>query len=77
DPDAIAAAIEAAQKSDRPTFIACKTVIGFGAPNKQGTHKVHGNPLGAEEIAAARKSLNWEAEAFVIPEDVLDARRLA
>ena len=77
DPDAIAAAIEAAQKSDRPTFIACKTVIGFGAPNKQGTHKVHGNPLGAEEIAAARKSLNWEAEAFVIPEDVLDAWRLA
>jgi transketolase len=76
DPDAIAAAIEAAQKSDRPTFIACKTVIGFGAPNKQGTHKVHGNPLGAEEIAAARKHLNWEAEAFAVPEDVLDAWRL-
>ncbi|KQO75677.1 transketolase [Rhizobium sp. Leaf262] len=77
DPEAIANAIEAAHASDRPTFIACKTTIGFGAPNKQGTHKVHGNPLGAEEIAAARKNLNWEAEPFVIPEDVLDAWRLA
>ena len=77
DPDAIAAAIEAAQKSDRPTFIAAKTIIGFGAPNKQGTHKVHGSPLGAEEIAAARLSLNWESEAFVVPADVLDAWRLS
>ncbi|MCM2473381.1 transketolase [Rhizobium sp. CG5] len=77
DQEAIAAAIEEAHKSDRPTFIACKTIIGFGAPNKQGTHKVHGSPLGAEEIAAARKSLNWEAEAFVVPADVLDSWRLA
>jgi transketolase len=77
DQDAIAAAIEAAQKSDRPTFIAAKTIIGFGAPNKQGTHKVHGSPLGAEEIAAARKALNWESDAFVVPADVLDAWRLA
>jgi transketolase len=77
DPEQIAAAIEAAQKSDRPTFIACKTVIGFGAPNKQGTHKVHGSPLGAEEIAATRKALNWEAEAFTVPADVLDAWRTA
>jgi transketolase len=77
DPDQIAAAIEAAQKSDRPTFIACKTTIGFGAPNKQGTHKVHGSPLGAEEIAATRKALNWEAPAFEIPADVLDAWRAA
>ncbi|MCO5731979.1 transketolase [Rhizobium sp. SSA_523] len=76
DPDAIAAAIEQAQSSDRPTFIAAKTVIGFGAPNKQGTHKVHGSPLGAEEIAAARKALNWDAEAFTVPADVLDAWRL-
>jgi transketolase len=75
EPDQISAAIEAAQKSDRPTLIACKTIIGFGAPNKQGTHKVHGTPLGAEEIAATRKALNWEAEAFVIPADVLDAWR--
>ncbi|TDX71740.1 transketolase [Neorhizobium sp. R1-B] len=77
DTDQIAAAIEAAQKSDRPTFIAAKTIIGFGAPNKAGTHKVHGSPLGAEEIAATRKALNWEAEAFVVPADVLDAWRLA
>ncbi|KAB1087883.1 transketolase [Neorhizobium galegae] len=77
DVDQISAAIEAAQKSDRPTFIACKTIIGFGAPNKQGTHKVHGSPLGAEEIAAARHALNWEAEAFTVPADVLDAWRLA
>lgn len=77
DVEQISAAIEAAQKSDRPTFIACKTIIGFGAPNKQGTHKVHGNPLGADEIAAARKHLNWEAEAFSVPADVLDAWRLA
>ncbi|PWE57199.1 transketolase [Metarhizobium album] len=77
DPDAIAAAIEQAQKSDRPTFIACKTTIGFGAPNKAGTHKVHGSPLGAEEIAATRKALNWEAEAFVIPDDVLSDWRAA
>lgn len=77
DQAAISAAIEAAQKSDRPTFIACKTIIGFGAPNKQGSHKVHGSPLGAEEIAAARKALNWEAEAFSVPADVLDAWRKA
>ncbi|MBB3564631.1 transketolase [Sinorhizobium sp. B11] len=77
DQAAIADAIEAAHKSDRPTFIACKTVIGFGAPNKQGTHKVHGNPLGADEIAATRKALNWEYEPFVVPSDVLDAWRAA
>ena len=77
DQAAIAAAIEEAHKSDRPTFIACKTVIGFGAPNKAGSHKVHGSPLGAEEIAATRKALNWEAEPFVIPSDVLDAWRTA
>ena len=77
NPEEIAAAIEAAQKSDRPTFIACKTVIGFGAPNKAGTHKVHGSPLGAEEIAATRKALNWEAEAFTVPADVLEAWRAA
>ncbi|MBB3595541.1 transketolase [Rhizobium sp. BK529] len=77
DQAAIADAIEAAHKSDRPTFIACKTVIGFGAPNKQGTHKVHGNPLGADEIAATRKALNWEYEPFVVPSDILDAWRAA
>ncbi|MFN7101300.1 MAG: transketolase [Pseudorhizobium sp.] len=77
DPDAIAAAIEASHLSEKPTLIACKTIIGFGAPNKQGTHKVHGNPLGAEEIAAARKAAEWDAEAFSVPADVMDAWRLA
>ncbi|MBE0691782.1 MAG: transketolase [Aquamicrobium sp.] len=77
DPEAIATAIEAAQKSDRPTLIAAKTTIGFGAPTKAGSSKVHGSPLGAEELAGARKALGWEAEPFVVPSDVLDAWRLA
>ncbi|WP_454851457.1 transketolase [Rhizobium binxianense] len=77
DPEQISAAIEAAQKSDRPTMIACKTIIGYGAPNKQGTHKVHGSPLGADEIAATRKALNWEYEPFVVPDDILSAWRQA
>ncbi|MBX4907766.1 MULTISPECIES: transketolase [Rhizobium] len=77
DQAAIADAIEAAHKSDRPTFIACKTVIGFGAPNKAGSHKVHGSPLGADEIAATRKALNWDYEPFVVPSDILDAWRAA
>ncbi len=77
DPDAIHAAIEAAKLSDKPTMIAAKTVIGFGAPNKAGTHKVHGSPLGADEIAAARVALGWDAEAFTVPADVLSAWREA
>ena len=59
DPEAIAAAIEQARNSDRPSLIACRTVIGFGAPNRQGTEKAHGAPLGAEEIAKTRAALNW------------------
>ncbi len=77
DPEAIAAALEAAKASDRPTLIAAKTTIGFGAPTKAGTNKVHGSPLGAEEIAAARKALNWDSPPFVVPSDVLDDWRLA
>ncbi|MGU3576959.1 transketolase [Brucellaceae bacterium C25G] len=77
DQDAIAKAIEQAKTSPKPTFIACKTVIGFGSPNKAGTNKVHGSPLGAEEIAATRKALNWTAEPFTVPAEVLDAWRLA
>ena len=73
DRDAVAAAIEAARADDRPSMIACKTVIGFGAPNKQGSHDVHGAPLGAEEIAAARKALNWPYDPFTLPEDVTTA----
>ena len=77
DPVAIASAIEQAHKSDKPTFIACKTTIGFGAPNKAGTHKVHGSPLGAEEIAATRVALDWPWEAFVIPDEILKPWREA
>ncbi|MEO4000872.1 transketolase [Mesorhizobium sp. CAU 1732] len=77
DPDAIAAAIEAAQASDKPTLIAAKTTIGFGAPTRAGTNKAHGSPLGAEEIAGARKALGWTSEPFVVPSDILDAWRLA
>ncbi|MEE9375041.1 MAG: transketolase [Rhizobiaceae bacterium] len=77
DHEAIAEAIEAAQQSDRPTLIACKTIIGFGAPTKAGTSAVHGAPLGDKELAGARKALEWEAEPFAVPEDVCDAWRIA
>jgi transketolase len=77
DPEAIAAAIEAARKSDRPTLIAAKTTIGFGAPTKAGTNKVHGSPLGADEIAATRTALGWSYEPFEVPAEVLDAWRAA
>ncbi len=71
DHEAIAEAITAArQHGDKPSMIACKTVIGKGAPNKAGSHKVHGAPLGAEEIAATRAALNWPHAAFEIPDDV-------
>ena len=70
DPADIRRAIDAALADPRPSLIACRTVIGFGAPNKQGTSATHGAPLGADEIAAARKELGWTAEPFVIPADV-------
>ena len=59
DPAAIAAAIEAAKKSDRPSLIACRTTIGFGAPTKAGKASAHGSALGAEEIKGAREKLGW------------------
>jgi len=77
DPDAISAALETAQASDRPSLIACRTVIGFGAPHKQGTACVHGAPLGAEEVAAARAELGWKYEPFDVPTHIRDAWRLA
>lgn len=77
DPEAIAYAIEAARHSDKPTMIACKTTIGFGAPTKAGTNKAHGSPLGADEIAGARKFFNWDSPPFEIPADILDAWRTA
>ncbi|AXK38892.1 transketolase [Crenobacter cavernae] len=74
DPVEIETAIETAKKStDRPTLICCKTVIGFGAPNKQGGHDVHGAALGAAEIAAAREHLNWPHAPFEVPADIYAA----
>ena len=75
DQKAIAAAITQAQASDRPSLIACKTTIGFGAPTKAGTSKAHGEPLGADELAAAKKALGWNYGPFEIPDDVLQAWR--
>ena len=74
DPAAIAAAIDAAvAETERPTLICCKTIIGFGAPNKQGSESTHGAPLGDEEVAAARKTLGWEPGPFEIPDDIAAA----
>jgi transketolase len=71
DADAIGTAIEqATSDSDRPTLICCKTIIGFGSPNKQGTASTHGAPLGDDEIAATRKELGWEPAPFEIPVDI-------
>ena len=75
DPKAVGEAIRRAQAADKPTLIACKTIIAFGAPTKAGSEKAHGSPLGAEEIAGARKQLNWDAPAFDIPADILTAWR--
>ncbi|WP_102961315.1 transketolase [Mangrovicella endophytica] len=72
DPDAVAAAIEAARKTDKPSLIACRTTIGFGVGKKAGTSGVHGSPVGAEGIAFARESLVWAHEPFVLPDDVTD-----
>ena len=73
DPADIRRAIDAALADPRPSLIACRTIIGFGAPNKQGTSATHGAPLGADEIAAARKELAWTAEPFVIPAEIASA----
>ncbi len=71
NPEAIAVAIEEAKSvTDKPTMICCKTIIGFGSPNKSGSHDCHGAPLGDEEIAAAREFLNWPHAPFEIPADV-------
>lgn len=75
DSAAIHDAIARAKKSDKPSLIACKTVIGFGAPGKQGSAATHGAPLGEEEILAARKTLGWTSAAFEIPQDLLQGWR--
>ena len=74
DSEAISAAIEAARaNSDQPTLICCKTIIGFGSPNKQGKEDCHGAPLGDDEIALTRESLGWKHPAFEVPEDIYEA----
>ena len=76
DPDAIAQAINGAHETqDKPSLIACKTMIGFGSPNKAGTAASHGAPLGDDEIAATREALNWPHSSFEIPEAVSSAWR--
>lgn len=76
DPEAVTLAIENARNvTDRPSLIACRTIIGFGAPNKQGTASTHGAALGADEVASARESLGWSFDPFEIPETVLSSWR--
>jgi len=74
DPASIAAVLDAAiAEEGRPTLVRCRTIIGKGAPNKGGSHKVHGSPLGVDEVAATRLALVWESEAFALPDDIRDA----
>jgi transketolase len=70
DPAAVAAALASAREQDKPTLIRCRTVIGFGSPNKQGTAEVHGSALGADEVSLARRTLNWSYGPFEIPEAI-------
>ena len=77
DQAAIAAALTKAQGSDKPTLIACKTTIGYGAPNKSGKSSSHGSPLGGDEIKGARSALGWAHAPFEIPADILSAWRKA
>src|ERR1700726_806681 len=77
DPDAIASAIENAHASAKPSLIACRTTIGFGAPTKAGTEKCHGSPLGADEVRGAREKLNWPEPPFLVPADIRDMWREA
>ncbi len=77
DPEAIAAAIAATQMSERPSLIACRTVIGFGAPTKAGSEKAHGSPLGPDEVKGAREKLGWTSPPFEVPADIAAAWREA
>jgi len=77
DAGKVSKAIEKATADERPTLIRCKTIIGYGAPNKQGTAATHGAALGTDEVAAARKELGWDSPPFVIPDDVLTTWREA
>ena len=71
----ISKAITKATKSKKPTIISCKTIIGFGSPNKSGKASSHGSPLGDEEISLVRKKLNWRSSPFEIPQEILDEWR--
>jgi len=73
--DEIATAIDEERQTDRPSLIACRTIIGYGAPERQGTEKAHGAPLGAAQVAAAREVLKWPYAPFEIPDAVLAAWR--
>jgi transketolase len=73
----VSRAIEEATADPRPSLIRCKTIIGYGAPDKQGTSATHGSPLGADEIAKARKELDWDLPPFEVPDDVLSSWRSA
>jgi transketolase len=75
DPEAIAVAIAEARQNSRPSLIACRTMIGFGAPNRQGSEKAHGAPLGAEEVEKTRAALGWPHAPFQVPDAVLDCWR--
>src|SRR5580704_15565565 len=77
DAEAIAAALTRAKGSDRPSLIACRTIIGFGAPTKAGSEKAHGSPLGADEIKGARARLGWNWPPFEVPADIAAAWRAA
>jgi len=77
DPQAIERAIDSAHASDKPTMIACRTTIGFGAPTKAGTAGSHGSPLGADEIKGAREKLGWSSAPFEVPADILQGWRAA
>ena len=77
DPGAILAALERARASERPTLIACRTIIGYGAPKKAGTSKAHGEPLGADELAATKAALGWTAAPFTVPDELRAAWREA
>ena len=71
----ISSSIIKASKSKKPTIISCKTIIGFGSPNKSGKSSSHGSPLGEDEIALVRKKLKWNNQPFVIPQEILNQWR--
>ncbi len=77
DPEAVTRVIDAARADPRPSLVACRTIIGYGAPNKQGSESTHGAPLGAAEVAAARERLGWHHPPFAVPEEIYAAWRAA